>query len=292
MKKFLIFAIIILVALMIKYSFSQTTKITCSVETSCSYTPAFRISDLTDAHAELSTQSNYPYIVCCRIDGTSLTVSQEISGGFIGLSTPTDAHVEAGSQNNYGYHLEFRPGYGDVFCEVADSCQDYDTCLVSISDLTNAHVGDCTTNPYQKKICCTFGSLVITLDLNASKAEWGDDIKVWGRASKNNLPLQDATVYLRVNKEVYCTVQTNSTGDYSCIFKVKRERIDNLNVSATVVDPTSLKKKTAYKTLSIIASFGYEDYGKKEMVCEEMPKVIQNPDGSIDVAMIKVCVWK
>jgi hypothetical protein len=137
-----------------------------------------------------------------------------------------------------------------------------------------------------------FGSLVITLNLNASKAQWGDGISVWGKATKNSLPLQDATVYVKVNKEVYCMVQTNSTGDYNCAFEIKKERIDNLNVSATVIDPTNLKKKTAYKTLSIIAKFGYEDYGKKEMVCEEMPKAIQNPDGSIDVIMVKICVWK
>ena len=291
MKNFWFLIIIIFIALLARQSLSQSPQITCTVETSCSYTHAFRISGLTDAYAELSTQSNYPYIVCCRIDGISLDVSQEISGGFIGLSSPTDALVEAGNQTNYEYHLEFNPEYGDVFCEVAESCQDYDTCLVSISDLTNARVGDCITDPYQKKICCTFGSLVIDLNLNTSKASWGDGVSVWGKATKNGFPLANSTVYVKVDKEVYCTMQTNSTGDYSCVFAIKKERIDKLNVSATVIEPINLKRKSASKILNVVASFGYEDEGK-DMTCEELPKVMQNPDGSIDVVMFKICVWK
>jgi hypothetical protein len=292
MKIFWLFLAIALIVVFIKLSLSQSPKITCTVETSCSYTHAFRISDLTDAHAELSTQSNYPYIVCCRIDGTSLAVTQEISGGFIGLSYPTDAHVESGNQNNYGYHLSFNPGYGDVYCDVADSCDGYDTCLVSISGLTDAHVGDCATSPYQKKICCSFGLLDISLNLNASKVQWREDVKVWGKATKNGLPLQNAEVYVRINGIDHCQLQTNSTGDYTCTFNVKKERIDNLNVSATVFDPSSLKQKTTYKNLTVFIGFGFEDKGNKDLICREIPKSIQNPDGSIDVVIMKICVWK
>jgi hypothetical protein len=292
MKKIWLFLVIALIIIFVKLSLSQSPKITCTVETSCSYTNVFRISDLTDAHAELNTQSNYPYIVCCKIDGLSLSVSQEISGGFIGLSYPTDAHVEEGNQNNYGYHLHFNPGYGDVFCDATDSCDQYDTCLVSISGLTDAHVGDCMTNPYQKKICCSFGSLEISLNLNASKAKWGEDLRAWGKAKKNNIPLQNADIYVRVNGIEYCHLQTNSTGDYSCTFNVKKERIDVFNVSSTVVDPSSLKQKTTYKNFSVFMSFGFEDKNNKDVICREIPKSIQNPDGSIDVIIMKICVWK
>jgi len=292
MKKIWIFLSVIFLSFLIKYSFSQSPKIICSVETSCSYTHVFRISDVIDAHAEMNTQSNYPYIVCCRIDGSTLTVSQEISKGFIGLSNPTDAHVESGNENNYGYHLQFNSGYGEVFCDVADSCQEYDTCLVSISNLTNAHVGDCTTNPYQKKICCSLRLLDISLNFNASKAQWGEDIMAWGRATKNNLPLQNADVYIKINEENYTQIKTNSTGYYNFTFNIRKERIAKLNVSATVIDPESSKEKYVSKDLVVFLGFGYENLDSKNSLCRETPKPIQNPDGSIDIVIFKTCVWK
>ncbi|MBU5688520.1 MAG: hypothetical protein KQA41_02305 [Candidatus Aenigmarchaeota archaeon] len=292
MKKIFIVLVLLLLAIFfLKYSFSQTPKITCSIETSCSYTGVFRISDLTDAHAELITQTNYPYVVCCRIDGASLSVSQEISGGFIGLSNPTDAHVEAGSQNNYGYHLEFNPSYGSIFCEVSDSCENYDTCLVSISDLTDAHVGDCTTNPYQKKICCSFGSLEININLNASKVEWNGGLKVWGKTTKNGAPLQNADVFVFINNELYCQIKTNSSGDYACEFNIKRNRIGQFIVFAKVIDPSNLKEKISYSTINVFIDFGFKEKGKN-IVCEDIKKLIQNPDGSIEEANVKICTWK
>ncbi|MEM5801480.1 MAG: hypothetical protein QW474_02955 [Candidatus Aenigmatarchaeota archaeon] len=292
MKKIFIVLVLILLAIFfLKYSFSQTPKITCSIETSCSYTGVFRISDLTDAHAELITQTNYPYVVCCRIDGASLSVSQEISGGFIGLSNPTDAHVEAGSQNNYGYHLEFNPSYGSIFCEVSDSCENYDTCLVSISDLTDAHVGDCTTNPYQKKICCSFGSLEININLNASKVEWNDGLKVWGKTTKNGAPLQNGEVYVSMDNKLYCQTQTNSSGEYVCEFNIEKSKIGNFNVSVKVIDPITLKEKIAYAPINVFLKFGFEEIGKN-VVCEENKKLIQNPYGTIEEVNIKICVWK
>lgn len=291
MKKNWIFIFLLIFLIFIKYSISQTPELICSIETTCSYTGVFRISDLTDAHAELMTQSNYPYIVCCRVNGLTLSVFQEIGGGFIGLSNPTDAHVEAGNQNNYGYHLKFNPSYGNIICNIDDSCDSYDTCLVSISDLTDAHVSDCVTNPYQKKICCSFSSLDITLNLNSSRVQWYEGLKAWGQVKKNGSPLENADVYVKINDKIYCQLKTNSFGYYECSFTIEKSKIEILNVSATVIDPLTLESETAKHILKIYINFGHENKAKN-ILCDEKQRLIQNPDGSIDIAKINICVWK
>ncbi len=291
MKKILIVLLFIVFFILVKYSLSQTPKITCSVETSCSYTSVFRISSLTDGHAELNTQSNYPYIVCCRINGINLEVTQEISGGFIGLSYPTDAHIEFGDQNNYGYHLKFNPQTGIVSCDLAQSCDGYDTCLVSISAETDAHVGDCITNPYQYKICCSFGSVVVVFNINSTRVEWFDGIKGWGKVTKNGFPLQNANVTIKVNNNVYCQTTTNSSGDFECNFNIGKEKIGFSKVYAIIIDPYNLQSYTAYKDFETIFSFGYEKISS-EISCEEQTEILQNLDGSVEKVKLKVCVWK
>ncbi len=263
----------------------------CSVTTTCSDIDVFHISDLTDAHAELNTQTNYPYKVCCRATGTTLSVSNEISGGIIGLSYPTDAHVEIGSQINYGFHIKLQSGNGYVRCDYLDSCSGYETCVASISGFTDAHIGDCVTNPYQIKICCSIETLDLTLNLNATKVSWNDGIKVYGKATKDGLPLNLSNVTIKFNNKVYCLLETNSTGDYECSFAIPKERIGNYNITATVIDKDSLEEKTVWKVLKTYMYYGYQPSGK-DMSCYENPKKIQNPDGSIDIIMVNICVWK
>lgn len=265
--------------------------INCSVTTTCSDVDVFHISDLTDAHAELNTQSNYQYKVCCRANGTSLSVTNEISGGIIGLSYPTDAHVEIGNQTNYGHHLKLNPGVGYMRCDFLNSCSGYETCVASLSGYTDAHVGDCVTNPYQIKICCNIETLNLTLNLNATKVSWNDGIKVYGKATRSGLPLDSSNVTIMLDNKVYCFLQTNSSGDYECSFTVPKKRIANYNITANVVDKDTLDDMTIWKTLKTYLYYGYQ-ISNNDMGCYETPRVIQNPDGTVDIVMVNVCVWK
>src|SRR4030042_3816776 len=97
----LVLSFFISMFLLVCLSSAKNVYLNCSVSTTCQYpnVNVLSISDLSDAHAELNSQSNYPYHVCCSPVNTTISVSQEISGGFIGLSYPTDAHAEIGTQN-------------------------------------------------------------------------------------------------------------------------------------------------------------------------------------------------
>ncbi|MFN6992535.1 MAG: hypothetical protein ACK4MM_07445 [Fervidobacterium sp.] len=265
--------------------------INCTVTTTCPDVDVFHISDLTDAHAELNTQNNYQYKVCCKATGTTLSVSNEISGGIIGLSYPTDAHAEIGNQMNYGYHLKLNPGTGYMRCDFLNSCDGYETCIVSLSGFTDAHVGDCVTNPYQTKICCNIETLNLTLNMNSTKVSWNDGIKVYGKAMRSGLPLDSSNVTIKFDDKIYCFLQTNSTGDYECSFTIPKKRIANYNITATVVDKDTLDEKTESRTFKTYLYYGYQ-ISKNDMSCYETPRVIQNPDGSVDIVMVNVCVWK
>ncbi|MBI2647480.1 carboxypeptidase regulatory-like domain-containing protein [Candidatus Woesearchaeota archaeon] len=119
----------------------------------------FKASSPVNAHAELSTQNNYNYNVCC--EGTAYSVDNSCLSGFnfLKLSGATNAHVQQNSYTDYTTNICLASA-GTVNCDYTtqptQSCIDigYDTCIATISSSTNAHVSDCTINPYPIKICC------------------------------------------------------------------------------------------------------------------------------------------
>ncbi|MEM5799085.1 MAG: hypothetical protein QXZ43_00220 [Candidatus Aenigmatarchaeota archaeon] len=137
----------------------------------------------------------------------------------------------------------------------------------------------------------SFGSLEISINLNSSKIEWNNGLKVWGKSTKNGNPLQNADVYVSIDNKLYCQTQTNSSGDYVCEFKIERNRIGKLIVSAKAINPNDLEEKTAYSTINVFLGFGFEERGKN-IFCEERKKLIQNLDGTIEEANVRMCVWK
>lgn len=133
---------------------------TCSVSSehqddpSASAVSIFNIYSLTGNHAELATQTNYPYKVCC--EGSSL--SNECSGGTValGLSGITNAHVEKNTQSYYSNSACLSGLLKNITCSYASDCstlgEDY-VCLASVpTGDTNLHVGDCSA--YSTKVCC------------------------------------------------------------------------------------------------------------------------------------------
>jgi hypothetical protein len=145
---------IILIAVLLAFLPSSALALSCSIATSCSGVTAFKISSTTNAHAELPTQTNYGYYVCCS--GTGL--GNSCSGTYtqvLKLSSTTNAHVEKKSYTNYGSAICLSISGGSIDCQYETNCANLGTnyvCLASISSDTNAHVGDC--NAYSTKICC------------------------------------------------------------------------------------------------------------------------------------------
>jgi len=128
-------------------------------------TSILRISDTDNAHAELPNRHLYNYHVCCQ--GNELgTACEGEYDTFLKLSSFTNAHVEKKSQqyyNTYSACLSTVYGAGarpsTISCsyvispEGCSSLGSLYTCLASISDNTNAHIGNCN-NSYPIRVCC------------------------------------------------------------------------------------------------------------------------------------------
>ena len=153
--------IIVLLMFLIGLALAKTSSslsLNCQVATACSNATIFKISSTTNAHAEVPSSTNYAYGVCCQ--GSGFAVGNSCSTGIsvLKLSAATNAHVQIPSVNTYANDvcLSSPPA---VLISCAYTTQDcisagYDTCVATIPANTNAHVADCTTDPYQTKICC------------------------------------------------------------------------------------------------------------------------------------------
>ena len=137
----------------------------CQVTTNCGATTIFKMSELTNSHAESYDSNNYAYNVCCQIPGYTVENScgTETSFEVLGLASVTNAHVEKASYGEYPIkaclsstnRIVFSCIYTTEDCVAAG----YQTCLATISDYTNAHIADCFTDPYPTKVCCKAASM-------------------------------------------------------------------------------------------------------------------------------------
>ncbi|MBI2659243.1 hypothetical protein HYX05_04065 [Candidatus Woesearchaeota archaeon] len=128
----------------------------CFVSTVCSTTIVFGMSALNDALAETPGSANYDYKACCRATNDTLSNSCA-SPDFVAfhLSGSTAAHVEENAQPNYNVDVCLSGTSSTVSCDyTTSSCLADETCLATYSAVTDAHVGDCETQPFANKICC------------------------------------------------------------------------------------------------------------------------------------------
>lgn len=142
--------------------------LSCSVTNNCLGTPIFKISALTNAHAENWSMGNYQYSVCCQGDGITLGHSCDTGVQVIRLSADTNAEAEKIQYTPPTYQKTVcisAPANVPLACiTTTQTCASigYDTCLATISGDTNAHVADCVTDPYQTKICCRTTCTAVT----------------------------------------------------------------------------------------------------------------------------------
>lgn len=151
----------------------EAGSLSCSITTSaaCTGTVIYRMSDTTNAHAELANQSNVNYdnnVICCTnviglgnsCTGTTATALK--------LSSTTNAHTEQNSQSNYSDNACISvPTGGSVSIGYqASNCTGYDTTLGSMESVTNSHVGD--SSAYTTKVCGTASGVPQTLVFSIS----------------------------------------------------------------------------------------------------------------------------
>ncbi|MCK9626632.1 MAG: DUF2341 domain-containing protein [Bacteroidales bacterium] len=178
-------------------SYSSATSISANLSCfvtsgTCSGTTVFKLYDYLGGHAELSSQSNYLFKVCCTGTGISNSCSGNY-GTVLKLSGATNAHAEKNNQSNYsGSNVCLHSDSMSVFCDYNTSCSAIGSdfvCLASISDNTNAHIGDCSS-PYTNKVCCRIGAIIsdcsVKVASSKSIALKNIDIQLCSGADINN----------------------------------------------------------------------------------------------------------
>lgn len=105
-----------------------------------------------NAHAQNVSAATYAYAVCCNVSGDTLTTSCE-DETFLRLSGTSNAHVQQNNYDTYSVDACMSSTNGIINCTYG-TCGANQTCLLSISADTNAHVGSCSH--YATNVCCGY----------------------------------------------------------------------------------------------------------------------------------------
>ncbi len=104
------------------------------------------------SHASMPTDQMNAMAACCSgVEGISMEYAKE--GANIYLTSARDAHVSRVSGEN-GIKIN------GVSCGYFNRCDDYDTCVFSISGDRDAHISDCGNYAFSRKLCCREGRLI------------------------------------------------------------------------------------------------------------------------------------
>ncbi len=141
-----------------------TDSLRCGVRQNNCETSEFPLLKFSNGHASFQDAVNqYQNFVCCSSNGAVTGVSTlqgtnlNTANGFVRLSNSTNAHLEIYDITNpvYDILLKFETS-GQVTCVLRSACDNDEACLFSLSNNTNAHVGNC--NAFSNKNCCSVQS--------------------------------------------------------------------------------------------------------------------------------------
>ena len=142
-----------------------------------------------------------------------------------------------------------------------------------------------------------YQNATITLNLNATRVWWGDFIKVYGVAKYkdgSDIP-QGTDVEISLNGDLVNLTEIRENGYYEGTFQAPY-KIGMYVVTVNFTDPfVSSKEYGNYTYLYVSPYYGgteREIERAKNVGCYEIPRFVQNPDGSIERVIVKVCVWK
>jgi len=123
-----------------------------------------KMSDAVNAHAELPSQDNYAYNLCCNrsdyIDVNNYTDTEcrrDDEAPLLTLSSETNAHVA--KPGYYGHIICLRSINKElpITCEINETLKPGFSCVASISSLENAHIAECGYYPYY--VQCMVGNI-------------------------------------------------------------------------------------------------------------------------------------
>jgi hypothetical protein len=135
----------------------------------------------------------------------------------------------------------------------------------------------------------------VTVNLNATSVGWGEPVNASGQCAYNDTGyVSSSTVRIKSGDDVKCTDATDSSGEYSCVFTAPLS-LGTYAITVELTDAITGKVFTNSTTLTVTTTYGGGETEKKtaeQVTCYEEPRIVQNPDGSIEKTTVKVCVWK
>jgi len=182
---------------------------------------------------------------------------------------------------------------GDTFYRIYSTTEDsvigYYTAVCAAMDTDNGYNESATSQ------FTVYKRAVVIITLNVTEVWWNDPVNISIEAKRaDQTPINNGPTTIKISTDTVCTGNTNSQGRYSCEFTAPGS-VGNYNISANVTDPTTNKIFFNSTILKVKISYGgtsEEVKGAEEVGCYQVPRIVQNPDGSIKKAMVKVCVWK
>ncbi len=254
----------------------------------------FSVYQENDSH--VGTCNYYNTKVCCtEINSSTFRTScNSNEGTLLSVYQQNDTHV--GSKDYYNTKVCANFSNNIATGNFKTSCSSSEACLVSTYQENDSHVGTC--NYYSNKICIVeVVNVTVTVNLNDTEPSWNEPLLVSGKASRadsTNIDTNSSGVNIYVNGTSRCTTETDSNGDYSCSFNAPNS-LGLYQINVTVLDPITVKtwsNTTTFTVKSVIGASRIDERDEDQISCHEEPRIIQNPDGSLKSAIIRICVWK
>jgi len=162
------------------------------------------------------------------------------------------------------------------------------TAVCSVTDTNGARVEDSST-------FLVYGDGRVTVELNATTVYYGDGVNVSGRALYGDTGyVASSSVAVKISGTTKCIDTTDDVGGYTCDFNAPQS-VGTYSVVVEVTDARTNKLITNSTGLTVSVTYGETERERglaADVGCYEVPKVIQNPDGSIERATVRICVWK
>lgn len=179
-----------------------TGDLSCEISSECQqdYVDMFHLSNLTNAHAELANQSDYPYKICCKSISVLLSnICSEQNMPIVSLAKGTNAHVSLANLSDYPYGicLDFNSTLYAWECtyETKQECK-YSTCVVGLAQQIDSHAASCDEQAYNK-LCCDIYNKSLSKKERTYINKWNDKYPIiygW-------LPNQNEANTFRIEEE-------------------------------------------------------------------------------------------
>ncbi len=296
--RYLAWAAAILIILPVLLAVNSLAIPTCTFRTSCNAgeTCIFEVFQENNSHVG-NCDSDYTTKICC----TELSNVTVRSNSCNSREAPVLSMYQTSNS-----HAAFGLYYSNVVCantssnqilmNLRSSCTPRETCAATFFQNNNTHVGRC--GYFANSLCIQeHFAVTITMILNSTSPNWNDVIQLQGVASRsdgtfvNTSGNLDVTVY--VNSSTVCQTDTNSSGGYTCNFTAP-QAVGLYNVNVTISDPTAATYSNS-TTFTVKQTFGETkevEESVRSISCYEEPRIIQNADGTIEVATIRICVFR